>query len=294
MEKFKVISFYKFISLTNLENLKKKLLDYCQANDIKGKIYLANEGINASLFGELKNIDEFKKYFSSFSEFSNIIFKEDYTDKIAFQNIYVRIKKELVNARFNGNPEKGGKRLKPENLLEFYKSNKDFIIVDTRNYYESKVGHFKNAILPNIKYFREWPKIVEQLEKFKNKTIITYCTGGIRCEKATAYMLDKGFTDVYQLDGGIISFIQKFPDTIWQGGMFVFDDRKLVEPNIKEELKYAAKCELCQTPTNQYINCHNLDCDKIFVCCDNCKTKYNYCCSEECNNSPRKRSKIYD
>ena len=165
--------------------------------------------------------------------------------------------------------------------------------MDARNWYESKIGKFKNAITPQITHFREWPKVVESLSEYKEKTIVTYCTGGIRCEKASAYMREQGFKDVYQIDGGILNYIQQFPDTYWEGGMFVFDDRKVLDSNTKEELKYIASCYFCNKPTSYHINCHNQDCDKIFVCCHDCKIEKEYCCSDECRTSGNKR-KNYD
>ena len=186
--------------------------------------------------------------------------------------------------------EHGGKRLSPEELLRLYEEGKDFVIVDARNWYESKIGKFKNAITPPMKNFREWKKVVdEDLKEYKNKTVVTYCTGGIRCEKASAYMVERGFNDVYQLDGGIVNFIKKFPDTYWEGGMFVFDERRVVNPNSKEELKHIAQCHFCGKPTSYYINCHNVDCDKIIVSCHECKVKNEYCCSDECRESLNKR-----
>jgi len=187
----------------------------------------------------------------------------------------------------------GGKKLSPEQLLEFYESGKEFVIVDARNWYESKIGKFKKAFTPQLKNFRQWPEAVESLKEFKDKTIVTYCTGGIRCEKASAYMVEQGFKDVYQLDGGIINYTKKFPDTFWEGGIFVFDERRVVEPNSKNELKYISRCHFCGEPASYYINCHNLDCDKIIISCHKCKVENDYCCSEECRNAPDKRNRYF-
>lgn len=292
---FRIISFYKYIILEKIENLQKDLLQFCLSNKLRGKIYLATEGISGAIFGEHDSVVKFENYLKTFSHFADIIFKEDETDIIAFEKMHVRIKDELVNSKLKVDLTNTGKRLTPEELLNFYESKKDFVIIDARNSYESSIGHFKNAVQPKMISFREWEKIVEnELHDFKDKTIVTYCTGGIRCEKASAYLVEQGFNDVYQLDGGIISFIKKYPDTVWEGGMFVFDNRKVVEPNTKDELKYTALCELCNSPTSYYINCHSLECDKLFVCCTTCKNKYEYCCSEACMKSEDKRSKICD
>ncbi len=291
---YKVISFYKYVDVEDPESFAKEHRDWCIANELKGKVYVAKEGISGSIFSTEEKTDLYKSKLKSYKIFEDTWFKETGTDQVAYPKMHVRVKEEIVNSGLeNINPADGGKRLSPEELLKFYNEGKDFVIVDARNWYESKIGRFKNAVAPDITHFREWPKVVESLKEFKDKTVITYCTGGIRCEKASAYMVKEGFKDVYQLDGGIINFINKYPDTYWQGSMFVFDDRKVVEPNTKEELKYIAQCEFCGKPTSYYINCHNIDCDKIIVICHDCKVDNDYCCSDECIAAENRRDKYY-
>lgn len=294
MSKYKVISFYKYIMIQNPDNWAKEHLIWCQNNNIKGKVYVAKEGINGSVFGDFKTITKYKNHLKSYSMFNDIWFKETQTDTVAFKKIHVRVKDEIVNSGLNNtNIKNTAPKLTPEQLLRFYEEKKEFVIVDARNWYESKIGRFKNAITPRITHFREWPKVVESLKELKDKTIVTYCTGGIRCEKASAYMIENGFRNVYQIDGGILNYVLQFPDTYWEGGMFVFDDRKVFEPNTKEELKYIANCYFCNKPTSYHINCHNVDCDKIIVCCHDCKKKNEYCCSDKCRKSENKRKEFY-
>ena len=295
MNDFRVLLFYKYVSLQNPEIIVDEHLDWCLNNEIKGRVFFANEGVNGTVSGTVQNIENYKSYLKSFPEFSDIWFKEDIADEYAFKKMHVRLKNEIVHGDLEGvSIDHGGKRITPEELLQFYKDEKDFIIVDARNWYESKIGKFKNAITPPMKNFREWKKVVdEDLKEFKDKTIVTYCTGGIRCEKASAYMVENGFKNVYQLDGGIVNFIKKFPDTYWQGGMFVFDERRVVVPNSRQELKHIAHCHFCGEPTSYYINCHNLECDRIIVSCHKCKIENDYCCSEECRKSPRKRKQYH-
>ena len=291
---YKVISFYKYVDVENPESFAEEHLDWCIKNGLKGKVYVAKEGISGSIFGTEEQTDLYKSNLKSYGMFADIWFKETDTEQIAFTKMHVRIKEEVVNSGLkNIDPRNGGKRLTPGELLKFYKEGTDFVIVDARNWYESKIGRFKNAVTPGITHFREWTKVVESLKDYKDKKIVTYCTGGIRCEKASAYMVKEGFKDVYQLDGGIINFINKYPDTYWQGSMFVFDDRKVVEPNTKEELKYVAECEVCRKPTSYYINCHNIDCDMIIIICHDCKIDNDYCCSDECRRADNKRDKYY-
>lgn len=294
MGKYKVISFYKYVEIEYPEAMAKEHLNWCLENNIRGKVYFATEGINGSVFGDDETISNYKNHLKSIKIFNDVWFKETLTDKTAFNKMYVRVKDEIVNSGLQNTSLKNtAPKLTPEQLLNFYESGKDFIIIDARNWYESKIGKFKNAITPQIKHFREWPSVVESLGEYKERTIVTYCTGGIRCEKASAYMRENGFKDVYQMDGGILNYIQKFPDTYWEGGMFVFDDRKVFEPNTKEELKHIASCHFCNKPISNYINCHNMNCDKIFVCCDECKIENDYCCSEECKKSENKRKNFY-
>ncbi len=294
MKEYSVILFYKYTEVEDPEKLKNEQLEWCLQNNIKGRVFIAKEGINATVSGKVKDIERYKAHLKSYPEFQNIVFKEDQADVSAFYKIHVRIKDEIVNSDLKVTSlTHGGKRLKPEQLLEFYKSGKDFVIVDARNWYESRIGKFKNAITPQLKNFREWTKAVDELKKYKDKTVVTYCTGGIRCEKASAYMVEQGFKDVYQLDGGIVTYTKKFPDTYWQGGVFVFDERRVVEPNSDPKLKHVSNCHFCGTPTSYYINCHNLDCDKIIVSCHKCKVENDYCCSDTCRKSPNKRNKYY-
>jgi len=294
MNKYKVISFYKYVKIEDPESLAKDHLNWCMQNNIKGKVYLANEGINGSVFGDNQTTAHYKNQLKSYKIFEDIWFKETATDKIAFSKMHVRVKQEIVNSGLMKTKLKNtAPKLTPEQLLKLYEDKKDFVIVDARNWYESKIGKFKNAITPQITHFREWPKVVDSLNDYKDKTIITYCTGGIRCEKASAYMREKGFKNVYQIDGGILNYIQKFPDTYWEGGMFVFDDRRVFEPNTKEELKYTSNCHFCGKPTSYHINCHNIDCDKIIVCCHDCKIENEYCCSTECRSSSNKRKEYH-
>ncbi len=291
---YRVLLFYKYAEIENPEEIVKEHLEWCLANDIKGRVFFASEGVNGTVSGTVENIEKYKAQLTSYPMFTGIWFKEDEAETHAFKKMHVRLKKEIVNSSLNGTSLKnGGKRLTPEELKEFYESGKDFIIVDARNWYESKIGRFKNALTPPMKNFREWKKVVEQLKDYKNKTVVTYCTGGIRCEKASAYMIESGFKEVYQLEGGIYNFINKFPDTYWEGGMFVFDERRVVIPNTKDELKHIAECHFCGKLTSYYINCHNVECDKLIVCCHDCKVENDYCCSDECRKAPRKRKSYH-
>ncbi len=294
MNDYRVLLFYKYVDFENPEQFKTDHLNWCNENEIKGRVFIANEGINGTVSGTKSNIEKYKSNLKAYKEFTDIIFKEDEAEKHAFSKMHVRVKNEIVHSGLNEvSLKNGGKRLSPEQLLKFYEEGKEFIIVDARNWYESKIGKFKGAVTPPMKNFRDWRNVAEELKDQKDKTIITYCTGGIRCEKASAYLVEQGFKDVYQLDGGIVTYTKKFPDTYWEGSIFVFDERYVVEPNKNPELKYSAKCQFCGEPTSYFINCHNMECDKIIVTCHKCKVEMDYCCSEKCRNAPNKRPRYY-
>jgi len=290
---YRVLLFYKYINFPEPQKFQQDHLRFCEKNDILGRVWISTEGINATVSGTIDNIKKYKSEIKKYPEFADIWFKEDKHDEHAFKKIHVRVKQEIVTASFGEvDLSKTAKRLKPEELNKFYETGKDFIIVDARNDYESVIGKFKNAITPKMDTFRDWPSIVEELEEFKNKTVVTYCTGGIRCEKASALLVEKGFKDVYQMDGGIWNYINQHPDKYWEGSVFVFDERRIVTPNTKEKIKHIGKCYYCGEPTSYYINCHNQDCDLMLLTCDKCKVENDYCCSDECRKTPNRR-KIY-
>ena len=203
----------------------------------------------------------------------------------------IEAKNPQVNNNLQANKHKASNNnLNINNLIK----NNSVIILDARNYYEYKLGRFKNAINPNIKTFREFPKFVEEFKKNfkgdneKNKhgnkkikqKIVMYCTGGIRCEKASAYMKEQGFENVYQLDGGIINFCQQLPNTIWEGKCFVFDKRLMSDLN--QNNKPITRCVNCNELCDLYRNCKNLECDDLVIQCVKCQEKLQGCCSEKC------------
>lgn len=291
---YKVLLFYKYVDFSEPEKFRDEHLRFCFDHEIKGRIYIAHEGINGTVSGTTENIEKYKSELRSYPEFADMWFKEDPADEHAFYKTHVRVKNEIVHADFGEvDLSKTGKRLSPGELNKFYEEEKDFVIVDARNDYESEIGKFKNAIAPEMKTFRDWPKVAEELKNYKDKTVVTYCTGGIRCEKASAYLVEQGFKDVYQLEGGIVTYAKDNPDKFWEGSIFVFDERRIVSPNTKHELQHVGKCYYCGKPASWYINCHNQNCDKLLVTCESCKVENHYCCSDECRASDNKRKRYH-
>jgi UPF0176 protein len=272
-----VTLFYKYVELKSIDHLQETILTKCQEIGLKGRILLATEGINGSVSGSEEQVQTFQKYLQSFEQFRDIEFKDEETMHHPFKKMNIKLRKEICNFGQNVDLKEKGKYLEPHELLEWYKSGKQFTIMDARNNYESKIGRFKNAITPNIETFREFPKAIDALKGKEEEEVVIYCTGGIRCEKASAYLKQQGFKNVYHIHGGIIKFIQTCPNTVWEGANFVFD-RRIVVPSENP----ITNCEICNTPHDQYVNCKNPTCDKFTILCPDCKQKMNGCCSEKC------------
>ncbi len=284
-----ILLFYKYVRIDNPRELAKEHLEECNKLGLKGRILVAEEGINGSVAGNLEQIENYKKALRQDKRFNDIKFKEDCALSVPFKRMVVKVKKEIVRFEQKVDLKNTGKHLSPREFLEVCEKNEDVIIIDARNDYESRVGKFKNAITPDIKKFSEFPKVVEQLKDKKDKKVVMYCTGGIRCEKASAYMKEQGFKDVSQLSGGILSFGKEFPDTIWEGTCFVFDKRLTSEINATD--RPITNCELCNIPCDLYRNCSNVDCDKYCVACVECETKFAGCCSLVCFESYKEQVK---
>lgn len=252
IERKLICSFYKFVKLSKLDLFKKNLVKICETNNILGTIILAKEGINASLSGN-KNSINFLQDFLEKKLNTTIFFKINYSENHPFLRLKVKIKSEIVRLgikNINVN-RKTGKFIKPNNWNNFI-DQKDVLLIDTRNAYESDIGYFKNSVFPETKSFSEFPKWIKKNEKkIINKRIAMYCTGGIRCEKASSYLLEKGYNNVYQLEGGILNYIDKVEKkkSSWKGECFVFDERVSVN-HFLETGKYI-QCFACRSALSQ-------------------------------------------
>ncbi|MEQ9619603.1 MAG: rhodanese-related sulfurtransferase [Deltaproteobacteria bacterium] len=280
MSQIHIILFYKFTEMDEPEEFASEQRDFCKRLGLLGKILVAKEGINGSLSGSEDQIRRYKEYLSGIPQFSDIAFKEEEGTFQPFKKMIVRVKEEIIRMEQPLDMRKRGKYISPEELLELYENGEEFIILDTRNNYESEVGKFKNAITPDIDSFREFPQALESLKHKKDKKIVTYCTGGIRCEKATSYMLSRGFTEVYQLKDGIINFCQKYPNTVWEGKCFVFDQRLISE--IEPGSVCISSCIHCGASCDRYFNCKYPPCDELVILCESCGDELEGCCSVEC------------
>ncbi len=275
-----IILFYKFIEIEDPDGFAAAQREFCRKEGLLGKLLVAREGINGSFSGSREEIEKYKSFLTSMNGFSDVAFKEETASFRPFRKLIVRVKKEIIRLEREVDMRKRGKYITPEELLALYESGEEFVMLDTRNNYESEVGRFRNAVMLPIDSFREFPEALEALRDKKNKKIVTYCTGGIRCEKATAYMISRGFTDVYQLKDGIIGFCQKYPDTVWEGKCFVFDDRLVSD--VEAEGEVISSCVLCGDSSDRYQNCRNPACDDLIILCPECSEENEGCCSDEC------------
>lgn len=244
---------YKFVALPHFESLRQPLLDVMNDNQIFGTLLLAAEGINGTVSSTREGIDKLLAWLDEQPGLENIDSKESYDSKIPFYRTKVKLKKEIVTMGVEGIDPKEtvGTYVQPEDWNALI-SDPDVVLVDTRNDYEVKIGTFKNAIDPKTTTFREFPKwSKENLDPNTNKKVAMFCTGGIRCEKSTAFLKEQGFDEVYHLQGGILKYLEKVPekDSLWQGECFVFDNRVTVNHNL--EAGSYDQCHACRMPITE-------------------------------------------
>jgi len=250
---FQVAAFYKFTTLSKLENLQNSFYQFLFKQKIKGTILLATEGINGTVAGNKLAIDEFKKFLDKNNLLSPSDFKVSMSEKDPFPRLKVKIKNEIVSIGNDlANPQEiVGEYIEPQDWNNFI-SQEDVLVLDTRNTYEYSIGTFKNSVQPETTNFREFPEWVEQLQiskkNNKDQKIAMFCTGGIRCEKASSFLKAKGFNNVHHLKGGILSYMEKIDESesLWEGECFVFDDR--VALNHRLEVGSFDMCHGCRMP----------------------------------------------
>lgn len=282
---YRILLFYKFVKIDDHEALAAEHLKYCKKLGIKGRILIAPEGINGTLSGDFEQTEQYMEDLRADSRFADTVFKIDDAEEHAFKKMFVRPKEELVTFRFEDEwdaSEYTGKHLSPK---EFYEQlqQEDVIVLDGRNDYEYDIGHFRGAIRPNVESSREFPDwIRENMSEFKDKKILTYCTGGVRCEKLTGFLMKEGFNDVAQLEGGIVTY-SKDPEVqgrLFDGKCYVFDERISIPINHTDEDIIVGKCYHCEAPTDDYINCPT--CNLQHVVCESCKEEHDHFCSDAC------------
>lgn len=284
----------------------------CERLKLKGRIIIASEGINGTVEGTEEAIDKYIQNTQKNPLFADINFKKSSGTGNSFPKLSVKVRPEIVSAHLgesNVNPARlTGKYITAEKLHTWMygkhkcaselhnseaparlclKNKKEFYIVDMRNDFEQKSGYFENSIFAGLTQFRDLRLALPRLKHLKNKTIVTVCTGGVRCEKASGFLIANGFTDVYQLKDGIVSYMEKYPNLDFVGKLYVFDQRIVMGFNTEDALhKIAGRCEVCGQPCEHYINCLDSDCHRHFICCKDClQGKEAILCPTGCRNS---------
>ena len=290
---YRVLLYYQYVPIEDGETFAQKHLADCKELGLKGRILVADEGINGTVSGTIEQTNAYMELMKNDPRFSSTILKIDEAEQNAFKKMHVRYRPELVNLSLEDdvNPlELTGAYLDPKEFREAM-LDENTVVIDARNDYEFDLGHFRGAIRPEIRSFRELPQwIRDNKEQFMEKRVLTYCTGGIRCEKFSGWLVREGFKDVGQLHGGIATY-GKDPEVqgdLWDGQMYVFDSRIAVPINQKEHV-IVGRDWFDGSPCERYINCGNPECNRQMLASEENEAKYLGACSHECRVHPNNR-----
>lgn len=277
----KVILYYKFTPVADPTMTVRWQKELCNRLNLKGRVIVSKHGINGTLGGHVDDLLEYKREMNRSVIFKGITYKWSNGTGDDFPRLSIKEKPELVAF---GAPDElkvdekgvvgGGKHLKPKDVNKLLEERDDVVFFDGRNAFEAEIGKFKDAIVPDTKTTRDFIKEIEsdKYNDIKDKPVITYCTGGIRCEALSALMKNRGFKEVYQIDGGIVKYGESFGDDgYWEGKLHIFDDRMVHQ--FSEKAKDIGKCTHCKQKTSRYINCSNVACNRLVLVCDKCDTK---------------------
>lgn len=275
----KIILYYGFAPVADPEALKLWQHTLCDSLNLRGRILISRHGINGTLGGDIKDLKKYVKATRQYPGFKKIDFKWSDGTGNDFPRLSVKVRPELVSFGVPENLEVneegiigGGKHLKPKEVNALAeKLGDDLVFFDGRNAYEAKVGRFKNAVVPDVRTTKDFIAELDsgKYDHLKNKTIVTYCTGGIRCEILTTVMKERGFNEVYQIEGGIVRYGEKYGDRgLWEGSLYTFDGRKTID--FSDETKLIGQCDFCQSPTKKFVNCANDFCHRQYLVCVVC------------------------
>jgi UPF0176 protein len=261
-----VILFYKYVEIPDAEIFAGSQRALCQALGLKGRVLIASEGINGTLAGPAENINRYVAALRADSRFSDTEIKPSSGDAGTFPRLVVKVRPEIVTLNAGTIPPDRENHLSPSEWKTWMEENRDVVLLDIRNRFESAAGKFENAVTCDIEHFRELPDYVDRLQDLKEKTVLMYCTGGIRCEKASTLFKRKGFKSVFQLHGGIAAYLEQFGNEHWQGECFVFDQRMTVR--VDEGLVQIGRCAHTGRATSRFVNCLHDPCHKLFILSD--------------------------
>ena len=286
----KILLYYKFAPLSDPEAVRLWQKTLCESLNLKGRILISKHGLNGTVGGDLDDLKAYVKATKSYAPFKGIAFKWSDGTRDHFPKLSIKVRDEIVS--FGAADELqvdekgvvgGGVHIKPEEVHKLVEERgEDVVFFDGRNAYEAKVGKFKNAIVPDVRTSKDFLKEIEsdKYNDIKDKPVVTYCTGGIRCEILSSLMKNRGFKEVYQMDGGIVKYGEKYGDEgLWEGSLYVFDDRMGVK--FSDKAADIGECIHCHEKTSNYENCANMACNDLVLICENCKSA-NSTCSEAC------------
>ena len=275
----KIILYYKFMPVPDPEAVRLWQRALCERLDLKGRILISKHGINGTLGGDMESLKTYVRQTKTY--FKGTQFKWSDGGPDDFPKLSVRVRDEIVTF---GVPNEvkvdangivgGGKHLKPEEVHRLVKERgEDLAFFDGRNKHEAAIGRFKDAVVPDVEHTRDFVRELEsaKYDDIKDKAVVTYCTGGIRCEVLTSLMKNRGFKEVYQVDGGIVKYGEKYGDDgLWEGALYVFDDR--IATKFTDKAKDIGTCSSCGNKTSNYENCANKACNKLILICQNCRS----------------------
>ena len=297
---YTIILFYKYCNYEYPILIMEREKAVCNVLDLKGRIIIAKEGINGTLEGKIENIEKYKKHLWGDKKLKRMPIKESIGDGNAFPRLSIKVKNEIVSTQLpkhiNPNRETG-KYLQPDELKRMYDKDEDFVVIDMRNDYELNSGYFEKTLNIGLENSRDLQKeeIINKIKLHKavqdGKKVVTVCTGGVRCEKMSAYLLDQGIKNVYQLHNGMHAFMEKYPGQNFKGTLFTFDNRKVMDFGGEREI--IGRCFSCESKTERYENCANQICHKLFLVCEDClykndQEKKDFYCSLECKEKNNK------
>ncbi|MCA9381257.1 rhodanese-related sulfurtransferase [Candidatus Dojkabacteria bacterium] len=297
---YEILLFYKYINIEDPEELMQTQREMCTRLGLKCRTIIAHEGINGTLEGLKENTQKYIDEMSKDERFADVHWKRSVGTETgdAFPRINIKVRDEIVSLHVDGQEDVGplnkledgrpatAEYITADELHDLLESDEEFYIIDMRNDYEHKIGYFENSVLPPMKNFRELPDLVEYLNDFKHKQVVTVCTGGIRCEKASGFLLKLGFTNVRQLYGGIVTYMEKYPNEHFKGKLYVFDGRTKMGFKIDDEKhEVVGHCDRCGKISDNYVDCAYIYCQghRHILCCEDCMHKSGIAfCSDLC------------
>lgn len=280
-----IIIFYKYIHIEDPEQLKLDQFMLCENLGMKGRTIIAHEGINGTFEGTDEAIEKYIEVMRKDPRFVDVDFKKSPGTGSAFPKLKIKVRPEIVTTKLGDEDldpnEITGRHITAKEMQDLYETGEEFYVIDMRNDYEQKIGHFDNSVMSGMRNFRDLKQTAKDLEHLKDKKLVTVCTSGVRCEKASGYLKKVGYKDVAQLNGGMQRYLENYGHDHFKGKLYVFDGRVTIDyDNGGHEV--IGRCDKCCIHSEDFYNCKNVKCNKHFICCDRCKTEAGAFCSDKC------------